>query len=418
MRYWKKLPTQAIKRRVFEALGKNVDFGKENILGVPASYLDDKVFNQDHPWLRDSPFLSTLIHNPNHIGCHTLGESEQFFRGTQELERELIELCAVDILGGNPGEQDGYVASGGTEANIQAVWIYRNYFMRKFGARLEEIAILCSADNHYSVQKAANLLHLQACAIQVDEADRQLLPDDLEARIEDLRGRGVGYFIVVANMITTMFGSVDDPDLYADALEAAGVQYRLHVDGAYGGFVYPFSGGENRLNFRNPCISSIALDAHKMLQAPYGTGIFLIRKGLMENVYTEEASYVKGLDATLVGSRSGANAIAVWMILMTYGPFGWKEKVHVLQYRTQWLCRQLDELGVTYYRHPRANIVSIRADQLPRELAEQYYLVPDNHHAPQWYKIVVMDHVTIDKLHPFVQGLEKVRVRAAAGESL
>jgi glutamate/tyrosine decarboxylase-like PLP-dependent enzyme len=278
------------------------------------------------------------------------------------------------------------------------------------------MVILCSADNHYSVQKAANLLNLRVCPIAVDETERQLLPTDLHARIGELQRQGARYFIVVANMMTTMFGSVDDPDLYAEALEAAGATYRLHVDGAYGGFVYPFSGAENRLNFRNPRISSIALDAHKMLQAPYGTGIFLIRKGLMEYVYTGEASYVKGLDATLVGSRSGANAIAVWMILMTYGPFGWKEKIHVLQYRTQWLCRQLDELGVAYYRHPRANIVTIRADQLPRKLAEQYFLVPDNHGAPQWFKIVVMDHVTIDKLHPFVEGLKAARRIMEVGE--
>ena len=58
-----------------------------------------------------------------------------------------------------------------------------------------------------------------------------------------------------------------------------------------------------------------------MLQAPYGTGIFLARKGLINYVYTETASYVKGLDATLVGSRSGANAIAVWMILKSHGYF-------------------------------------------------------------------------------------------------
>ncbi len=31
---------------------------------------------------------------------------------------------------GDSGEQDGYVASGGTEANIQAIWIYRNYFIK------------------------------------------------------------------------------------------------------------------------------------------------------------------------------------------------------------------------------------------------------------------------------------------------
>ena len=26
---------------------------------------------------------------------------------------------------------DGYVASGGTEANMQAIWVYRNFFVKE-----------------------------------------------------------------------------------------------------------------------------------------------------------------------------------------------------------------------------------------------------------------------------------------------
>jgi glutamate/tyrosine decarboxylase-like PLP-dependent enzyme len=37
-----------------------------------------------------------------------------------------------------------------------------------------------------------------------------------------------------------------------------------HIDGAYGGFVYPFSNQEiSVINFSNPKISSITIDAHK-----------------------------------------------------------------------------------------------------------------------------------------------------------
>lgn len=116
-----------------------------------------------------------------------------------------------------------------------------------------------------------------------------------------------------------MFGSIDDPDIYSNALEKQGLEYRMHVDGAYGGFVYPFSNQRSAINFENEKISSFTIDAHKMLQAPYGTGVFLCRKGLIEYVLTEEAEYIEGMDLTVCGSRSGANAVAVWMILFTYG---------------------------------------------------------------------------------------------------
>ena len=117
-------------------------------------------------------------------------------------------------------------------------------------------------------------------------------------------------------MMTTMFGSVDNVDTYVGTLKNLSCKFKIHVDGAYGGFYYPFTENQSPLTFKNLDISSFTLDAHKMAQAPYGTGIFLIRKGYIVNVNTRQASYVEGEDYTLIGSRSGANAIAVWMILM------------------------------------------------------------------------------------------------------
>ena len=81
-------------------------------------------------------------------------------------------------------------------------------------------------------------------------------------------------------------------------MERHDLAYKLHIDGAYGGFVYPFSNENSEINFSNPKISSITIDAHKMLQAPYGTGVFICRKGYIEEVLTKEAAYVEGMDLT------------------------------------------------------------------------------------------------------------------------
>ncbi|MEO0733362.1 MAG: pyridoxal-dependent decarboxylase [Bacteroidota bacterium] len=401
---WKKLPPTDIKSRVFQALTQNANYAHQNILGVPASYLDDKVFNQDASFVKDAPFISTLAQNPNHIGCHTRGTSEPFFAGTQALERELIEICAVDILGAEENTIDGYVASGGTEANLQAVWIYRNLFRREHGAKTEEIALLCTTDAHYCVDKAADVFSLDLFKVPVREATRRAEPASVTTTVTDLRRAGKKYVIAFANMMTTMFGSVDAANDFADALAEAGLEYRIHVDGAFGGFYHPFTSQSPELSFANPYISSVTLDAHKMAQAPYGTGIFLVRKGLIEYAGTP-ADYVAGDDFTLIGSRSGANAVAVWMILATNGPYGWREKIYVLQQRTNWLCERLTELGLDFYRNPEANIVTIRARHVPAEVARRYHLVPDNHRKPAWYKVVVMEHVIIEKLLPLLRDL-------------
>ena len=406
MKYWRKLSQREIRHRIFDALDKNVDYRDKTILGVPASHLDEKVFYGNAAFLEDAPFLSTMIYNPNHIGCHTLGESESFFAGTQEIEKELIALVAEDILNGLSDGQDGYIASGGTEANIQAIWIYRNLYVREFGAKIREICIVGSHDCHYSIDKAANLLNLKLYKADVDHLERSISTKHFEDIIESASAEGAKYFICIANMMTTMFGSVDDIEMMTDILSSKNVNYKVHVDGAYGGFVYPFSCKNSKLDFANPEISSVTLDAHKMVQAPFGTGIFLARKGLMNYVYTEEAQYVQGLDATLIGSRSGANAIAVWMILMSYGPNGWYEKIHILQYRTDWLCGKLQEKKISYFRQPYSNQVAIESRFLSSEIVGKYGLVPDTHTGmPGWYKIVVMEHVTVDELAPLVAEL-------------
>lgn len=404
--YWKKKSQEEINTTVFSALKNNINYVEQNILGVPASYLDDKVFNQDASFVKDAPFISTLIQNPNHIGCHTLGKSEHFFQGTQTIERELIKICAVDILKGQAEDHDGYVASGGTEANIQAIWIYRNYFMNEHNATREDICILCTEDSHYSMDKGSNVLAIDIFKVPVNEETKEIEKEGLDTVLAKAKNAGKKYFIVICNMMTTMFGSVDDVDLYTNTLEEHSCVYKLHVDGAYGGFYYPFTDRNSRLTFENENISSFTLDAHKMAQAPYGTGIFLIRKGLIQHANTKEASYVEGEDFTLIGSRSGANAVAVWMILSKNGPFGWHEKIFILQKRTEWMCNQLQKMNMGFYRHLMSNIVTIKSEHIPEEVASRFGLVPDNHSAPKWFKIVIMDHVTIEKLSMLVEALQ------------
>ena len=407
MIYWEKITQKERQEYIQKALDENVNFSSDISLGYPASKLDGKVFNEDAPFLKDAPTLKTYVANPNHIGCHTLGTSEKAFKGTQKMERDVLNVIAVDIFKAEPNSFDGYISPGGTEANIQAMWMYRNFFMYQKGAKLDEIAILASEDTHYSIPKGANILMLDWIKIPVSFENREIDKIALEDKIISAKQNGKKYFIAISNMGTTMFGSVDNPEDYIQALEKHNLEYKLHVDGAYGGFVYPFSNEKSVINFSNPKISSITIDAHKMLQAPYGTGIFICRKGLIENVLTKEAEYVEGMDLTLCGSRSGSNAVAVWMILFTYGPHGWFEKISVLQLRTQFLCQALDQLQVPYFREPHMNIVTIPARFIPKELAAKFHLVPDNQAGENnWYKIVLMHHVEVSHLVTFIAELK------------
>lgn len=408
--FWEKYSHHKIKEIVTSALHKNLDYRERDVLGLPATYLDPKVFYSDAPFLKDAPFMQTMVANPNHIGCHTLTEAEPAFLGTHEIERDLIKICACEIFKSREGAYDGYVASGGTEANIEAMWILRNYFRKEKGAALNEIALVYSEDSHYSMPKGANLLGLHSIVVPVETETRQIKQEALKQAVQQAKEAGYSCFILVMNMSTTMFGSVDAIDLSTGTLDALGVEYRVHVDGAYGGFIYPFACENSAYTFENPKIMSFSLDAHKLVQSPYGTGIFLVRKGMMEYALTEEAQYVKGKDYTLVGSRSGANAVAVWMILRTYGSDGWKAKTGDLIERTDRLCRNLEERDIPYFRNPFMNIIAIKGSAIPQEIVRQFLLVPDTHEGePNWVKIVVMEHVTQGKLDKFLFALDGVK---------
>jgi tyrosine decarboxylase / aspartate 1-decarboxylase len=404
--YWPRLTHDKIRERVFKALSANLNYREEKILGIPATYLDQQQFSFDAPFLKEAAFLSVLIHNPNHIGCHTYAQGEKYFRGTQQLELDLLRICAEEILGCNAGGYDGYVASGGTEANIQAQWMYRNYFETENNASPGEIGLLFSEDAHYSVYKGCNLLNIRPICISVDDK-RRWDSADLEEKLNLAHKAGVRYLIVHLSMGTTLFGSVDDPVPILSLVKETGFSYFVHVDAAFGGFIYPFVSDATDLTFQNTEVHSITIDAHKMLQTPYGTGIFLCRKGLISYTRTSEASYVQGTDFTLCGSRSGANAVAIWMVLMSHGSEGWKSEMAKLVNRSDQLCAALDQLDITYYRYPAMNVIALKASDIPVSIAQQFHLVADDFRSPRWWKIVTMMHLEQHLIDEFIEALQK-----------
>jgi len=403
---FRKKSSAEIKKTVFEALNKNLNYRETKILGLPATYLDQEQFYFDAPFLNEAPFLSVLIANPNHIGCHTHNAGESYFSGTQALEIDLIRVCAEDIFNAEEGNYDGYVASGGTEANIQAQWVFRNYFQKEHEAQISEIGLIFSDDAHYSAHKGCNLLGITPIQVSLDNRRNWDL-NDLENKLVAAKVNGIKYLIVHLSMGTTMFGSVDRPDPILSLIKRHFDHFFTHIDAAFGGFIYPFTADNFKLNLSNPDIHSVTIDGHKMLQAPYGTGIFICKKGLMEYAQTEEASYVQGTDFTLCCSRSGANAVSIWMILMTHGYAGWQYLMDNLLDRTDHICERLNYMGIRYFREPKMNIVAINAEDISADLAKKYHLVTDNFDSPVWWKIVVMTHVKKHIIDEFLINLQK-----------
>lgn len=84
------------------------------------------------------------------------------------------------------------------------------------------------------------------------------------------------------------------------------------------------------------------------------------------------------------------------------------KKINTLLLRTTWFTKQMDALNIEYFRDPFMNIVTLKSEYIPENIAHKFGLVPDTHNGKNsWYKVIMMDHVEIDDLIIFVEELQK-----------
>ena len=141
----------------------------------------------------------------------------------------------------------GAFCSGGTVANITALWAARNTLLGSAAGRevgvvtalqqqgLRGMAVLVSRLGHYSLAKAADLLGIgrtALIAVATDSRDR-ISSKALLAHLRQLRARRIGVVAIVGIAGSTETGSVDPLDELAAI--AAGEGCHLHVDAAWGG---------------------------------------------------------------------------------------------------------------------------------------------------------------------------------------
>jgi tyrosine decarboxylase/aspartate 1-decarboxylase len=224
-------------------------------------------------------------------------------RATSTLEKE-----AVAELAGMFGWRThlGHLNSGGTMANLEALWIAGKLHPRKW--------ILASSQAHYTHQRISGVLRLPFAAIEAGPDGRMDL-NRLERRLK--RGR-VG--TVVVTMGTTAAGSVDDLPAILDLQKRFG--FRVHADAAYGGYFVLASNLSPRV--RNAMdalrrVDSLVIDPHKHGLQPYGCGCVLFRDPAVGRFYKHDSPYTyfssRALhlgEISLECSRPGAAAAALW----------------------------------------------------------------------------------------------------------
>jgi putative pyridoxal-dependent aspartate 1-decarboxylase len=238
----------------------------------------------------------------------------------------------------------GVFCSGGTVANITALWVARN---RLLGPRadfagvaqeglaaalrhheLDGVAVLVSKRGHYSLGKAADLLGLgqrQLMTIPIT-AEHTMDVAALRREIAELRAKRIGVMAIVGIAGTTETGSVDPLGELADVAAECGAHF--HVDAAWGGPTL-FSERYRGLLQGIERADSVTIDAHKQLYVPVGAGMVLFKEVEALASVEHHANYVirKGSrdigKHTLEGSRAGM-AMLVHSALRIIGQRGYE----------------------------------------------------------------------------------------------
>ncbi|MBV8113210.1 MAG: aspartate aminotransferase family protein [Silvibacterium sp.] len=248
-----------------------------------------------HPIARAAYAMASWL-NPNN---HALDGG----RASSAMEIEAIREIAA-MFGWQ--EHLGHLTSGGTFANLEALWVAGQLAPGK--------TILASDQAHYTHSRISAVLKLPFRGVPTDRQGRM----DFNALERALSGGDIG--TVVVTLGTTALGAVDPLGQILALRDRYG--FRVHVDAAYGGYFRLASNLEPdaaRAFARISDADSIVVDPHKHGLQPYGCGCILFRDPAIGRFYKHDSPYTYFTSSelhlgeiSLECSRAGASAVALW----------------------------------------------------------------------------------------------------------
>ncbi|MDM9379460.1 putative pyridoxal-dependent aspartate 1-decarboxylase [Chlorogloeopsis sp. ULAP01] len=314
-------------------------------------------------------------------------------------EREALAMLHRQIYSFSDGFYDqhiqnnlstlGILVSGGTVANITALWCARNAALGPkdgfLGVEQEGLAaaldvygytgavIIGSDLMHYSFDKAADLMGLgihSLIRIPTDCHNRVNL-QLLRQTVTECRQQNLLIIAIVGVAGTTDSGGVDALEEIAEIAQAANTHF--HVDAAWSGplifsekYRYKLAGIEKA--------DSVTIDGHKQLYLPMGIGMVFFRDPYLASAIEKQASYTmrKGSfdlgKRALEGSRPGM-ALLLHAGLKLIGLKGYEFLINEGIRKTQYMAACIDAMPeFELLAEPDTNLLLYR--YIPEHLRE------------------------------------------------
>ena len=196
------------------------------------------------------------------------------------------------------------------------------------------------------------------------EGDRLLMtPDEVLKRVDE---NTIGVVPTLGVTFTGQYEPVKDVSDALDKLQAeTGLDIPIHVDGASGGFLAPFTYPELEWDFRLPRVKSINTSGHKFGLSPLGVGWVVWRDA--EDLPEDLIFYVNYLGGNMPTfalnfSRPGGQIVAQYYNFLRLGKDGYR-KIQTACYETaMYLAEEIAKLGpfeILYNGDPKLGIPAL-----------------------------------------------------------
>ncbi|MFC3123341.1 pyridoxal-dependent aspartate 1-decarboxylase PanP [Agaribacter flavus] len=269
------------------------------------------------------------------------------------LERQTLGMMHKLIYGGEASFYAKYLhsarhslgafCSGGTIANITALWVARNKLMGPEGNfrginveglvsaykhyGVESLGVIASKRGHYSLGKAVDVLGIgRKNLLSLPSPSHILDPKEALEAGKAYQSQGNKLLAIVGIAGTTETGHVDPLSELADVAQELGCWF--HVDAAWGGATLFSDTYRDKLKGIERA-DSVTIDAHKQMYVPMGAGMAIFKNPSDSNSVRHHAQYIlregsKDLGSTtLEGSRNGM-AMMLYSSLHIFGRRGYQ----------------------------------------------------------------------------------------------
>ena len=364
--------------------------GQQTYFGYPCN--QNSALREFYEWYLGSGMYGV---NLNNAGDPMNGQPWKMSSST--FEREVIEYFAP-LYGFEKDKVWGIVTHSGTDGNNHGIYFGANYLYNKTG---KMPVVYVSDEAHYSNMRLCDLQNLDLKLIKSDAMGR-MIPEELEKALDTTRPA-----LMVYAMGSTFKGAIDDQEALNAVLDKhPEVMVYRHVDAALFGGYLPFTDEKDMVSHQKMRFDAIAISGHKFFGIDSPSGLFLCTKETYDNQDNFQVTYLNGNMKMINCSRDAVQPLKFWWMIQKVGFAQWSKQANQMMECTAYLKAQLEKIGWPCWRNQYSNTVFFKRPS--NEICDEYVLALgyDKHFGGDLAHIVVMQHVTKEKIDRFIAALK------------